>query len=210
MNDRFAIVSPLPKATFSRVLTTFSSREIPWIASCCEHRNVLADSMQDDDDEFLVLTLGAPSPAWTNMPPTKKQGAIAFTYSQRFGEDAKDRCLNDSVLSFLKQLKTKEKNMTIQKWFGAFTDAISSSSRLCASGFGRQLRALGSDLALSSHHSLFMAREWIGARYLRPRLTSMSGSELSQSSVLSGCIPTLCSRKPNRICTCSTTTLATL
>ena len=40
MNDRFAIVSPLPKATFSRVLTTFSSREIPWIASCCEHRNV--------------------------------------------------------------------------------------------------------------------------------------------------------------------------
>ena len=71
--------------------------------------------MQDDEDEFLVPTLGTPSPAWTNMPRTEKQDAIAFTYSQRFGEDAKDRCLNDSVFSFLKQLKTKEKDMTIQK-----------------------------------------------------------------------------------------------
>ena len=103
------------------------------------------------------------------MPLTEKQDAIASSYSQRFREDAQDRCINGSVLSFLKQLKTKEKDMTIQKWIGAFTDAITSSSRLCASGFGRQLRALGSDLALSSLHSLLMAHELIGASYLRPQ-----------------------------------------
>ena len=60
--------------------------------------------------------------------------------------------------------------MTIKKWIGAFTGAITSSSRLCASGFGfgRQLDALGSDLALSPPHFLFMAHEWIGASYHCP------------------------------------------
>ena len=36
-------------------------------------------------------------------------------------------------------------------------------------GFGRQLHNLGSDLALSSLNSLFMAHEWISASYLRPQ-----------------------------------------
>ena len=93
--------------------------------------------MLDDDDEFLVPTLGDPTTAWTHMSPSEQQDAIAFIHSQRRYEDAKDRCLNDSVVAFLKQLKTSEKDMTIQQWIGAFTNAITSSSHIFNSGFGR-------------------------------------------------------------------------
>ena len=67
-----------------------------------------------DDDEFLVPTLGDPTTAWTHMPPSEQQDSIALTHAQRRGEDAKDCCLNDSVVAFSKQLKTNEKDMTIK------------------------------------------------------------------------------------------------
>ena len=54
-------------------------------------------------------------------------------------------------------------------WIGAFTGATSKGSLIYSSGFGRQLGALGSDLALSSPKSLFMAHEWISALCLRPQ-----------------------------------------
>ena len=59
--------------------------------------------------------------------------------------------------------------MTIKKWIGAFTDTNTKSSHIFAWGFGRQLRALGSDVALLSPHSLFMANEWISASYFSPQ-----------------------------------------
>ena len=59
--------------------------------------------------------------------------------------------------------------MTITKWIGASTDATTKSSRLFASGFGRQMRALGWDLALPFPHSFFMARERIRDSYLQPQ-----------------------------------------
>ena len=123
----------------------------------------------NDHEDFLVPTLGDPSPAWLNLPSTEKQDANEFNHSQRFGEDAQDRCLQDAVEAFSKHLKTKERNMSIKKWSGAFIDASTKGSFIYSSGFGRQLRALGSDLALSAPKSLFMAHEWIDARYLRPQ-----------------------------------------
>ena len=65
--------------------------------------------------EFLVPTLGDLTTAWTHIPTSEQQDSIAFTQAQRRGEDAKDRCLNDSVVAVSKQLKTSEKDMTIQK-----------------------------------------------------------------------------------------------
>jgi hypothetical protein len=126
--------------------------------------------MQNDNDEFLLVpSLGDPSPDWVNLPATEKQEANEFTHSQRLGKDALDLSLQDSVLAVSKEFKMKEKNMTINKWIGAFTDATTKGSFIYSSGFGRQLRALGSDLALSSPKSLFMAHEWISALYLRPQ-----------------------------------------
>ena len=76
----------------------------------------------------LVPTLGNPTTAWTHMPPSEQQDSIALTHAQRRGEDAKDCCLNDSVVAFSKQLKTSNKDMTIKKWIGVFTDVDASSS----------------------------------------------------------------------------------
>jgi len=124
--------------------------------------------MLDDDDEYLVPSLGEPTTAWTNMLPSEQRASIAFTHAQRRGEDAKDRCLNDSVVALSKAFKTSAKDMTIQKWTGVFTDACSFSGM--SSDLSTKLRSFGSDLALSSPQSLFMAHEWIGASYLRPQI----------------------------------------
>ena len=71
--------------------------------------------MLDDNNEYLVPTLGEPTTAWTNMLPSEQRDSIAFTHAHCCREDTKDRCLNDSVVAFSKELKTSEKDMTTIK-----------------------------------------------------------------------------------------------
>ena len=83
----------LPAAWLAATLCVGSIHLFYDIQANCLSAQTFADSMQDNDSEFLAPTLGNPSPAWTHIPPSEKQDAIAFTYSQRFREEAKDRCL---------------------------------------------------------------------------------------------------------------------
>ena len=78
------------------------------------------EDFEDNNDEFLVPPSGDTSPAWANVTAAKQQDAKELALPQHFGEDARDRCLEDAAVGFFKHLKTKEKNMTINKWIGAF------------------------------------------------------------------------------------------
>jgi hypothetical protein len=131
------------------------------------------EDVHDDNDRYLVCFEGTPAASWFNLTEAEKQEANAFTRPQRFGEDAKDRCLQDTIESFSKQMKTKEKNMTIKKWRSAFSDSITKGSLVHSSRIGQQLRALGVDLALANPRHLFLAHEWLSAEYLRPQSHSI-------------------------------------
>jgi hypothetical protein len=60
--------------------------------------------------------------------------------------------------------------MSIAKWRHCFGDG----TLIAASSYGRQLRAFGSNLALSSPRALFMAHEWVSATHLRPQVHSLA------------------------------------
>ena len=95
--------------------------------------------------------------------------------------------------------------MTIDKWIGAFADTTTKGLLICSSNFGTQLRAFGSDLALWSPATLFMAHEWINAACTCAlRLIPASGLLPFPSLALSGLIMTLCSRLQWKKCTSRT------
>ena len=132
------------------------------------------DDMDEDQDDLAVQTSGHPSEAWLKLTKLEKEEANPFTYSQRFGEDPQDRCIQDLIVSCSTHLQTSEKNMTIKKWIGAFTDSTTKGCLLFSSGKGRQFRAFGVDLALTPARDLFYAHEWSNATHLRPQTHSLA------------------------------------
>jgi hypothetical protein len=91
-------------------------------------------------------------------------------YSERIGEDAKDRCLTGLCLHFRPFFETEELDMTVEKWVDAFEEATTSGSLIFATETGCQMRILGADLSLTSPVDLFMAFEWIKDTHLRPQI----------------------------------------
>ena len=132
---------------------------------------VEADNEEEEHSEFLVVTVGDPSPAWNNMSPDEKQNSKAFTYSQRYGEDAKDRSIKDAVETCAGYFKIKAEHMTVAKWIVAFSDATTEGSSQ-SSEIAYNLRLVGSDLALTSPDIIFMVHEWIDKEHLRPQTHS--------------------------------------
>ena len=140
------------------------------------HQNMLnaqvaADNEEEEHSEFLVVTVGDPSPAWINMSSDEKQNSKAFTFSQRHGEDAKDRSIKDAVETCAGYFKTKAEHMTVAKWIVAFSDATTEGSSQ-SSEIAYNLRLVGSDLALTSPDIIFMVHEWIDKEHLRPQTHS--------------------------------------
>jgi hypothetical protein len=130
------------------------------------------EDMHEDNDAYAVPTQGSPQPPWYDLAASDKQNSRPFTYSQRLGEDAQDRCLDDLCVKFRKFLQVDELDMTIEKWTTAFQDATTRGSLTFPTVIGREIRTFGSDLALSSPVDLFMAHEWIKRTHLRPQLHS--------------------------------------
>jgi hypothetical protein len=127
------------------------------------------DDMLEDDGACRVTTEGRIQAGWKHLLDDEQQDASPFAFSQSEGEDPKGRCLQDSISSFSKLFKTKELDMSINKWRSIFDDACQKGSIVCANGFSRQLRIFGADLALSRPRSLFMAHKWVCATHLRPK-----------------------------------------
>jgi hypothetical protein len=132
------------------------------------------DSGIEDDAQCCVPISGQPSHAYLNLATAEKEESQYYTYPERLGDTLDVRCLQDSITSFLKCFKTPEKNMSIAKWRHCLGDASSKGTLIAASGYGRQLRAFGSNLALSSPRDLFMAHEWVSATHLRPQVHSLA------------------------------------
>jgi hypothetical protein len=128
------------------------------------------EDMHEDNDEYAVPIQGHPQQPWIDLADTDKQHSCAFTYSQRLGEDAQDRNMDDNCFKFRKFLQIEEMDMTIEKWTSAFQDACTPGSLIFPTVIGREMRSFGSDLALSSPVDLFMAHEWIKRTHLRPQL----------------------------------------
>jgi hypothetical protein len=127
------------------------------------------DNIHEENDDYAFPTEGIPLNPWNDLSPSDQHTSHAFTYSQRLGEDAKDRCLNDLCESFLRFLKIKAKDMTIVKWSSAFTNASTPGSLIFPTLKGRELRSFGADLARSSPTDLFLAHEWVKWTHLRPQ-----------------------------------------
>jgi hypothetical protein len=128
------------------------------------------DDMHEDNEDYAVPTEGEPKDTWTDMDLLDQQQARAFTYSQRLGEDAQDRDLQELCLKFGQFMQTNELDMTIGKWTDAFEEAITPGSLIYDTPAGREMRIFGADLALTSPVDLFMAHEWIKQTHLRPQL----------------------------------------
>jgi hypothetical protein len=114
------------------------------------------------------------SHAYLNLAAAEKVESQYYTYPERLGDSPEGRCLQDSITSFSKYFKTPAQNMSIAKWCHYFGDASSKGTLIAASGYGRQLRAFGSNLALSSPRDLFVAYEWVSATHLRPQVHSLA------------------------------------
>jgi hypothetical protein len=132
------------------------------------------DSGIEDDAQCCVPISGQPSHACLNLAAAEKEESQYCTYPERLGHTPDGRCLQDSITSFSKYFKTPEENMSIAKWRHCFGDASLKGTLIAAGGYGRQLRAFGSNLALSSPRDLFMAHEWISATQLRPQVHSLA------------------------------------
>jgi hypothetical protein len=132
------------------------------------------DSGIEDDAQCCVPISGQPSHAYLNLAAPEKEESQCCTYPERLSDTPDGRCLQDSITSFSKYFKTPEKNMSIAKWRHCFGDASSKGTLIAASGYGRQLRAFGSNLALSSPQALFMAHEWVSATHLHPQVHSLA------------------------------------
>jgi hypothetical protein len=132
------------------------------------------DSGIKDDAQHCVPISGNPLPAHRSLAAAEKQESQVCACAKPFGKNLDCRCLQDSITSFSKCFKTPEKNMSVAKWRHHFGEASSKGTLIAASGYGRQLRAFGSNLALSSPRSLFMAHEWVSATHLRPQVHSLA------------------------------------
>jgi hypothetical protein len=132
------------------------------------------DSGIEDDAQHCVPISSQPSPAYLNLAAAEKEESQFHAYPERLGDTPDGRCLQDSIASFSKHFKNPEKNMSIAKWRHCFGDASSKGTLIAASGYGRQLRAFGSNLALSPPQDLFMAHEWVSATHLRPQVHSLA------------------------------------
>jgi hypothetical protein len=130
-----------------------------------------ADMNEDTEEPFEIpIEGGEPLPPWTNLLATEKQDSKAFTFSQRLGEDVKDRCIADIVFECRKYLKHEALDMTVNRWTMAFKDAMTPTSALSPTVIGCKLRGFGIDLALTDPNILFLHHEWISDTHLRPQL----------------------------------------
>jgi hypothetical protein len=132
------------------------------------------DSGIEDDAQYCVPISDQPSHAYLNLAAAEREESQYYTYPERLGDNPDGRCLQDSITSFSKYFKTPAQNMSIAKWRHYFGDASSKGTLIAASGYGRQLHAFGSNLALSSPRDLFMAQEWVSATHLRPQVHSLA------------------------------------
>jgi hypothetical protein len=119
------------------------------------------DNMHEDHDEYAVPVEGAPQQPWIDLPNSEKRTANPFTYSQRLGKDAKDRCISDLCDKVIKFLQLPGPDMAIEKWASAFNDATLPGSLISPTSIGKELRLFGSDLALSSPVDLSMSHKGV-------------------------------------------------
>jgi hypothetical protein len=132
------------------------------------------DAVVEDDHQCCVPISGHPPLPHLSLVAEEKQELQSHTCAERFGENPDGCCLHHSLSVFAQHFKTPEKNMTIAKWRHYFADASSKGTLISASGYGQQIRHLGSNLALSSPRVLFMAHEWVSATHLRPQVHSLA------------------------------------
>jgi hypothetical protein len=124
--------------------------------------------MNDNTDEPFEIPIegGEPLLPWTNLLTTEKQNSKAFTFSQRLGEDVKDRCIADIVFKCRKYLIHEALDMTVNCWTVTFKDVTTPTSNLAPTFIGCKLRGFGIDLALTDPAILFLHHEWISDTYL--------------------------------------------
>jgi hypothetical protein len=156
------------------------------------------DSGIEDDAQHFVPISGQPSHAYLNLAAAEKEESQCHTYPERLGDNPEGRFLQDSINSFSKHFKTPAQKMSIAKWRHYFGDASSKGTLIAASGCGRQLRAFGSNLALSSPRDLFMAHEWFRRPTCVPRCILWLGLRPWKFLALSGSIAMRWSTRSSR------------
>jgi hypothetical protein len=108
------------------------------------------------------------------MPPPsqehEKKNSKVFEYSHWFREQGNKCCIEELCITFGEFLQVQPQDTTIAVWITAFTDSITPRSLIFPMSIGREIRAFGSDLALSSPVKLFKAHEWLKCTHFRPQL----------------------------------------
>jgi hypothetical protein len=91
--------------------------------------NALAyEDMHEDQDDYGVPSESLPRSTWNDLPNHEKQNCKAITYSQRLGEEHKDRCIADMCFTYCNFFKIEELDMSVDKWANAFIDASTPGS----------------------------------------------------------------------------------
>jgi hypothetical protein len=115
------------------------------------------EDMHEDDKAYAVPMTGEPLAPWIDMQEREKQNSKAFEYSHRFREQVNKCCIEELCIIFGKFIQVQPQDMMIAVWITAFTDSITPRSSIFPMSIGREIRASGSDLTLSSPVKLFKA-----------------------------------------------------
>jgi hypothetical protein len=108
------------------------------------------DDMHEDDEAYAVPMTGEPLLPWIDMQEREKQNSRVFEYYHRFKEQGIQCCIQELCSTFGKFLQVQPQDMTIAVWITAFTDSITPRSLIFPMTMRQEIRAFGSDLALSS------------------------------------------------------------
>jgi hypothetical protein len=128
------------------------------------------DMHEDNEASYAVPMTGEPLAPWIDIQEREKQNSKVFEYSHRFREKGNKRCIEELCITFGKFLQVQPQDMTIAVWITAFTYFITLHSLIFPMSIGREIRAFGLDLALSSPIELLKVHEWLKCTHLRPQL----------------------------------------